>query len=175
MSRLTKFDYALMELRGQLIVLTVVFLGGLVLAIVMATQRPWFESFVREKSSAGYASYPEPLRRAVDALAEDKLAQVDFEKLGPDQRRQLYEDWIERSDVPRLKVPQKLTRWAPLYYLQCAEKTVVCGSPDQQKRAVQFLQLCSCREATEVLTRLAQWADTRQLVELRASLGVPIE
>ncbi len=164
-----------MELRGQLIVLGLVFLGGLVLAAVMATQRPWFESFVREKYQVGYASFSEPLRRAVDVLAADKLAQVDFEKLGPDQRRQLYEDWIERSDVPRLMVPQRLTLWAPKYYLQCAEKTVVCGSPNQQKRAVQFLQLCNCREATEVVQRLAQWSDKRQLVELRASLGVPIE
>lgn len=159
-----------MELRGQLIVLGVVFLGGLVLAAVMATQRPWFESFVREKYQADYASYPGPLRRAVDALAADKLAQIDFERLGPDQRRQLYEDWIERSDVPRLAVPRRLTLWAPKYYLQCAEKTVVCGSPDQQKRAAQFLQLCDCREAKAVLQRLTQWADERQLAELRGLL-----
>lgn len=59
----------LRTLKGQLLLLGGMFAGSVVLAMLLATQRGFFEKFVEEK----YGALPATLKPLADAAAEGKL------------------------------------------------------------------------------------------------------
>jgi hypothetical protein len=137
-----------------------------VLAIGIATQRPWFESFVQEKYTAQYDELPALVQETAEAAAAGEVDREKFKRLPESQRLALYEDWMIRREPDRPRAAKALADVAPRLYLDRAERTVVCGDDDQRHRAMEFLTLCGRPEAAEKLYKLAAWARRRALSNL---------
>jgi len=145
------------------------FAGCIVAAAVMASQRGFFEKHLKEK----YAPLPADIQDVADAAAADEVDPVRFEQLSDQQRLALYDDWMTR-DVPPANTPRALMAADGELYLARAERTLVCGSAVQRKRALSFLELAGSRDAIARLQKLSRWAARRSLSELVAAIAQTI-
>ncbi len=160
----------LRTLRSQLLLTVGLFAGCIAAAAVMASQRGFFEKYLKEK----YAPLPADLKDVADAAAAGEVDPARFEQLSDAQRLALYDDWMTR-DPPPVNTPRALMTAAAELYLARAERTLVCGNHDQRKRALRFLELAGSREATARLQKLSRWAARRSLSELVAGIAETID
>ncbi|HKR00728.1 MAG TPA: hypothetical protein VJT09_08640 [Pyrinomonadaceae bacterium] len=157
-------------LKGQLLLLGVMFAGSVVLAVFITTQRGFFEKFIEEK----YGALPANLKPMADAAAEGKIDREAFNKLSTDERLLLYDDWMTRAEPPPRTPPALVSADAGLY-LARAERTLAGGREDQKLRALKFLELANSKEAIPVLQKARQWSIKRQTAELTVRITETLE
>lgn len=160
----------LRTLRSQLLLTVGLFAGCIAAAGVMASQRGFFEKYLKEK----YAPLPADLKDVADAAGAGEVDPVRFEQLSDAERLALYDDWMSR-DPPPANTPRALLTAAGELYLARAERTLVCGNDDQRKRALRFLELAGSREAISRLQKLSRWAARRSLPEFAAAVAETID
>ena len=158
-------------LKGQLLLLGVMLAGSVVLAVVIATQRGFFEKFIEEK----YVALPATLKPFADAAAEGKLDREAFNKLSPAERLILYDDWMARPTEPPARTPFELVAADANLYLARAERTLISGRDDQKIRALKFLELAGTRAAVPILRKARQWSMKRRTIELTAKITETLE
>ena len=154
----------LRTLRGQLWLLTGLLAGSAVLAGVVAGARPWIEQFLQEK----YDELPARLQTLAGDAAAGRLDAEKFAALADAERLALYEHWMAQPDPPPEQTPAVLVAAAPDFYLARAERSLVCGNPQQRRCALQFLALARNRDAVPILERWQRWASRRGARELVA-------
>ena len=156
----------LKTLRAQSLLMGGLLAGCIAAAILLATQRGFFESYLKEK----YPPLPEGLRPVADAAAKGRLDPEEFEKLTEPERLTLYGHWMEGTDTPPAAA-RVLVEAAPALYIARAERTLVCGNADQRGRALAFLEAAGSDEAIPVLEELSRWARRRKMPELAAQIA----
>lgn len=119
---------------GQLALLGGTFAAALVLACAIATQRGFFERYVRET----YAPPAERVR-AIGRALEGADANRRLAELGPADREALYEAWMQDDEGWPAVAPARLVGADPDLFLARARRTLVCGSGAQRRRAARFL------------------------------------
>jgi len=157
-------------LRAQSLLMGGLFVGCIGAAVFLATQRGFFEGYLREK----YSPLPENLRPMADAAAQGQLDAEEFEKLTEPERLALYDHWMEGSDAPPA-FARVLVEAAPALYIARAERTLVCGNADQRDRALVFLEAAGSDEAAAALEDVSQWARRRKMPELAAQVDAAAE
>ena len=149
----------LRSLRAQLLLVGGLVAGCIVAAVLIATQRWWFESFLVEK-------YP-PLPANLSKLAKDVHAgQIDadaWDRLSNAERLAFFDDWMANDGEAWPQMPPALAALAGDLYAARAERTLVCGGDAQRARALEFLRLAHCAEALPCLDRARCWAQRRCL------------
>ena len=162
----------LRTLKGQLLLLGAMFAASVVLAAVMATERPFFEKFIAEK----YGVLPEGMKTLADGAADSgKIDAEAFSKLTVEERLLLYDDWMTRPDPPPPRTPAALVAADPALYLARAERSLVGGSDGQKARALEFLKLAGSRDAIPLLQKARQWSIKRRTSELTAKIEDVLE
>ena len=162
----------LRTLKGQLLLLGAMFAGSVVLAAVMAWQRPFFEKFIAEK----YGVLPAAMKTLADGAADSGKIDVEaFSKLTPEERLLLYDDWMTRPDPPPQRTPAALVAADPVLYLARAERSLVGGSDDQKTRALKFLELAGSRDAVPLLQKARRWSIKRRTLDLTAKIEQVLE
>ena len=167
----------LRTLRGQLLLTAGLFGGCVVLAGIIVSQRGRFESFVAEKYPASRDRLSNAARRAADAIVVGETPGDEFQELLPEERRALYELWMQ-GENPSATSARALVGADAAYYVRCAEQTIVCGNAAQRARALEFLVVGGASAAPEALSRLSRWAGRRnradwaeQITEARSRLN----
>jgi hypothetical protein len=159
-------------LKGQLLLFGAMFAGSVVLAVVMATQRPFFEKFIAEK----YGVLPESIKTVADGVAESgKIEAEAFSKLTEEERLLLYDDWMTRPDPPPPRTPAALVAADPKMYLSRAERSLVGGSDNQKTRALKFFELAGSKDAIPLLQKARQWSIKRRTLDLTARITDVLE
>lgn len=161
----------LQTLRGQLLLMGALFAGCIVAAIVMASQREFFEKFVEEK----YVALPASLKPLADAAAEGTIDKKAFANLSDSERLALYDYWMTHSDPTLAGMPRALVAADPPLYLTRAERSLVCGRVEQKLKALTFLELAGSRDAIPILQKVSQWAARRQIPEIAAKIAETID
>lgn len=161
----------LRTLKGQLLLLGLMLLGSVLLAVVIATQRGFFEKFIEEK----YTALPEELKPFADAAAEGKLDREAFNKLSQAERLILYDNWMARPFDAPARTPSELVAADPSLYLRRAERTIINGRDDQKLRALKFLDLAGNKEAVPLLHKARQWSIKRRTHDLTAKITETLE
>ncbi|MBI4747633.1 MAG: hypothetical protein HY774_04050 [Acidobacteria bacterium] len=149
----------LRSLTGQLLLIGGLFAGSVVLAAGIATQRTFFEKYRSET----YQALPANLKPLVDSAVDGDFSVSEitqFQHLPQPDRLRLYDDWMLAANPSDL-APRLLTRLDAPLYLTRAERTLVCGNPDQQRRAVFFLEQSNHSEAIPILQKALNWAEQR--------------
>jgi hypothetical protein len=162
----------LKTLRGQLLLLGAMFAASVVLAAVLATERPFFEKFVAEK----YGVLPAGMKTLADGAADSgKIDAEAFSRLTMEERLLLYDDWMTRPGPPPPRTPAALVAADPTLYLARAERSLVGGSDQQKVRALEFLELAGARDAIPLLRKARQWSIKRRTSDLTAKIEDVIE
>ena len=162
----------LRTLKGQLLLLGAMFAGSVVLAVLIATQRPFFEKFIAEK----YGVLPASMKTLADGAAESgKIDAEAFSKLTEEERLLLYDDWMTRPDPPPLRTPAALVAADQKLYLARAERSLVGGSDNQKTRALKFLELAGSKDAIPLLRKARQWSVKRRTLDLTAKITDVLE
>jgi hypothetical protein len=156
-------------LRGQLVLMAILFVGSLALAVFMAVNRSFFEKYIEEKYGAMPAS-AQPLAERAETGRFDESDKEKFAGLSDSERLALYDDWMSREESSA-GTPRALIDVAASLYITRAERTIVCGSEDQKRRALRFLELSRSREAIPVLRKAHRWAVRRGSEELAARIA----
>lgn len=149
----------LRSLTGQLFLIGGLFAGSVVLAAGIATQRKFFEKYRSET----YQTLPANLKPLADSAVDGDFSApeiIQFQHLPQPDRLRLYDEWMTATNPSHL-VPRLLTRLDAPLYLMRAERTLVCGNPDQQRRAVFFLEQSTHPEAIPILQKALSWAEQR--------------
>ena len=148
------------------------FAGSVVLAAVMAWQRPFFEKFIAEK----YGVLPAAMKTLADGAADSgKIDLEAFSKLTPEERLLLYDDWMTRPDPPPQRAPAALVAADQSLYLARAERSLVGGNANQKTRALKFLELAGAKEAIPLLRKARQWSIKRRTHDLTAKITEVLE
>ena len=159
-------------LKGQLLLLGAMFAGSVVLAVVMATQRPFFEKFIAEK----YGTIPANIKTLADEVAlSGKIEAEAFSKLTDEERLLLYDDWMTRPDPPPPRTPAALVAADPKLYLARAERSLVGGSDSQKTRVLKFFELAGSKDAIPLLQKARQWSIKRRTLDLTAKITDVLE
>ncbi len=159
-------------LKGQLLLLGAMFAGSVVLAVVLATQRPFFEKFIAEK----YGVLPDNIKTVADGVAlSGKIEAEAFGKLTEEERLLLYDDWMTRPDPPPTRTPAALVAADPKLYLSRAERSLVGGSDNQKTRALKFFELAGSKDAIPLLQKARQWSIKRRTLDLTAQITDVLE
>lgn len=161
----------LRTLRGQLLLLGGLFAGCIVAAVIMASQRGFFEQFIAEQ----YTALPANLQPLVEAAATGAIDREAFAKLSPAQRLALYDEWMTHTDPSPAGTPRALVAADPTLYLARAERSLVCGRAEQKLRALAFLELAGSEDAIPVLRKASRWAARRQRPELATQIATTLE
>lgn len=161
----------LRTLKGQLLLLGVMLAGSVALAVIIATQRVFFEKFIEEK----YAALPAALKPFADAAAEGRLDREAFNKLSQADRLILYDDWMGHPLEPPARTPSELVKADAGLYLARAERTLINGREDQKRRALKFFELARARDAVPILKKARQWSIRRRTFELTAKITETLE
>ncbi len=141
---------------GQMTLIGATIAAGAALAVIVATQRPWFEKHVREK-------YAAPQQRVADVVkaidsADDTAGVL---ALSAQDRRLAYEAWMQGPDGFHTAAPAAMARADAPLYIARAWQTLICGSPEQRMLAVRFLEATGHADATGVLRRALDRARAR--------------
>jgi hypothetical protein len=161
----------LRTLKGQILLLTGMFAGSVVLAVFMATERGFFEKLIEEK----YVVLPASMKPLADAAAEGRIDGEAFNKLSQTERLLLYDDWMMRPDPPPMRMPSALVAADSRLYLARAERTLVGGREDQKLRALKFLELAGSKEAIPLLQKARRWSIKRRTALLTAKITETLE
>jgi len=162
----------LRTLKGQLLLLGAMFAGSITLAVVVASQRPFFEKFIEEK----YGQLPAEMKTLAEGAAESgKIDAEAFSKLTEEQRLLLYDDWMTRPDPPPQRTPAALVAADQSLYLARAERSLVGGNANQKTRALEFLELAGAKEAIPLLRKARQWSTRRRTNDLTAKITEVLE
>lgn len=151
----------LRTLRGQLLLTLGLFAGSLTIALVIVTNRWWFEGFL----SKAYVDKTHFSANAEDVLNQANKGEIDpavYEQLDELQRSAVYEGWMADLKNQSTEAPRALVHMDEKLYLRKVEQSVVCGSPEQQQRALRFLLLSHSPQTHAILNRLAAWAQRRR-------------
>ena len=170
----------LRTLKWQLLLVGGLFMGCIVLAILMAANRNYLETFIKEKYDTPYAELPSAAREAADQAAGGGIDEDVQAKLNRQDLRLVYEDWISRSDPERPRAPAAFVAINPRFFLDAAERTMICGNREQRQRSLEFFRLASAheafaREAEPRLERLQRWAAKRNWKELAEQIRSVIQ
>jgi hypothetical protein len=125
---------------GQLSLVAVTFAVAVVIAVVMAVNRGFFEKYIREK-------YPEPSAATISLLEklepgdtgnqEDVLIGQNLQVL-----ESLYQAWMWNQDEEKYRhAPRVLTQMYPAYFKQRIERTLAGGNLEQKGKALEFIRL----------------------------------
>ena len=158
---------ARMDLRtpaGMLALIGVTFLAAVGLAVGAVWQRPWFEKFVREKYGPVSATASNLGVILDDSPEKSELVRA----LPPAERDSLYEGWVQAGAGWPAAAPAAMTRADPDFFLARAWRTWICGSDDQKKRALVFLENCGNRRALGLLERACRQANARRAASLES-------
>ena len=155
------------KLRGQLILVAILFGVTGMVAIVAATQRRWAEGFVVEK----YRNVPEDLQSLINSIHNNQPIDKSLRDLSRDKRLLLYDYWMQREVRPPASegdaaFVQQLMRLDADLYLDRAERTLVCGSETQQSKAVELFRLSRNDDAIPMLIKAENWARRRHRMDL---------
>jgi hypothetical protein len=134
---------------GQLQLLAALFATALVLALVVALNRPFFERYVREK-------YPEPpslIEDLVTRIETGEAGPEEVTKLGREERVQLYHAWQLGPDdpAPDARLPRVLFQADAQLYAELVERTLAAGTPPQRLRAAVLAAASGHEDARAVL------------------------
>jgi hypothetical protein len=127
-------------------------------AVFATTQRAWFEGHVREKLVS-------PGRTVLDVephLTNRQAGVAWIRGLGAGDLAGLYETWIARDGGLPASAPMAMVWGDPEYFLGRARSTLVCGSAEQRRRALDFLGLSRHPGAMSLLERAAARAEARR-------------
>lgn len=160
----------LRTLRFQLLLMGGLIGGCIVAAAVTASQRTFFERFLKEK----YQPIPASLSDVADEAAEGRVDAKKFRELDRLQRLALYDDWMMQT-APSSDEPGALLAADCELYLGRVERTLVCGSAEQRARALEFLEKARCCEARDMLQHAADWAKRGNQPELAAQIAETIQ
>jgi hypothetical protein len=159
------------SLKGQLLLLGVMFAASIALAVFISSERRFFERFIEET----YVATPETLKPLADAAAEGKLDEAAFNKLSQADRLILYDDWMARREQQPERTPSVLFAADSGLYLARAERTIVCGRDDQKMRALKFLELAGSRASIPTLRKAREWSVKRKTFALTAKITETLE
>jgi hypothetical protein len=151
----------LRTLKVQLALVVGMFLVCAAGAGFMATQRAFFEGYMKEE----YAELPADLLPLAEAAARGRLTSEDLTELPEPKRLALYDHWMRQAEPPK-RTPAALVAADPALYLARAERTLACGNAEQRRRALKFLELADSDEAVPILHKARRWAQRRKLAEL---------
>jgi hypothetical protein len=145
--------------------------GCVVLAAVIATQRPFVEKYIQEE----YQALPARLKPIADAAAAGTVRDEEMAELSDADCLLLYDHWMNREAPGSHAYAKVLVAARPALYLARAERTLVCGSPGQRARALAFLEQSDAPDAAGILEKAAEWSARRKLpgvaAEIRGALG----
>jgi len=150
----------LRTLKVQLALVVGMFLVCAAGAGFMATQRAFFEGYMKEE----YAEISADLLPLAEAAAGGRLAPEDLAELPEPKRLALYDHWMRQAEPPK-RTPAALVAAGPALYLARAERTLVCGNAEQRRRALKFLELADSAEAVPILRKARRWAERRKLAK----------
>ena len=165
----------LRTLKWQLLLTGGLFLGCIVLAILIAANRNYLETFVKEKYKTSYDNMPRAAQDMIDQAANGQVAEETQKKLSRQHLRYAYEDWMMRSEPARPRTPAALVSLNAAFFLEAAERTMVCGSREQRRRSLDFFRLAGSSDAEPRLRRLQRWAARRNLGELAEQISSVIQ
>jgi hypothetical protein len=146
------------------------FLVAAGLATAAATQRPWFEKYVREK----YAPTADNIDRVGRQLTDMAAGVEAVRALSSADRGALYEGWMQASDWPGLAAAI-MVRADPEFYGARARRTLVCGAAEQKQRALEFLKISAHPAALGVLERCREQALSRRSHALANAAGLALD
>lgn len=145
-------------LRFQLLLVLKLFVICVVVAGYLIYQRSWVEGFMKEK----YSSPPASLQPAIDALKMDKPIRELYKEVPEKDRVFLYDFWITTEPLPR-NLPQELLSIDFELFSRRVERTLVSGSPEQRKLALDFCKLAQESEMIPILEKVLAWSNRRKL------------
>lgn len=163
-----RFDFH--GLRFQLLLVLKLFLICIFVAGYLIYQRPWVESFMKEK----YSSPPATLQPVIDAIRMNKPFQELYEEVPIDDRAFLYDFWITAEPFPE-KLPQELLFVDLELFSRRVERTLVSGSAEQRKLALKFCELGRDSKLIPILEKVRDWAERRRLDDFANQISSCIE
>ena len=149
----SRFEAWLRTPRGVLALLGSCLAAAVVLALLLGSQRAFFEARVRE-------TYAPPTADAV-ALALTLAGGAREHDLSPRQVDEVYQAWMQVGDGWPVDAPRALVRASPAF-LERAAQTLVAGSLSQRRAAARFLAATKDARAVPILARAAQRASRRR-------------
>jgi hypothetical protein len=125
---------------GQLILVAVTFAVAVIIAVVMAANRGFFEKYIHE-------NYPEPSAATISLLERLEPGAAEEEKeelpgLNLQVRESLYQAWMWNQEAERYRyAPRVLMQMYPIYFRQRIERTLAAGNLEQKGKALEFIRL----------------------------------
>jgi hypothetical protein len=150
----------LRTLRGQVLLTVGLFAGSLAIALVIVTNRWWFEKVLLEKPAPA-TQLSASLKELVNRVNLGKADGVTYGRLLPPEQIALFDAWMQEGKKASKLAPATLVQMDAKLYLQRVEHAVVCGNSAQRQQALQFLVLTRSSEGEQILDRLARWARKR--------------
>jgi hypothetical protein len=146
--------------RGVLALLGGSLVASMILALLLGTQREFFERHVREKYPPVSAEAHEIGRRLAELDAQERVR-----SLSPREQESLYAAWIQKGHEWPAEAPAVLVR-ADALFLERAERTLRVGSREQRRAAVRFLAASRDARARPLLDAARHRAQRRREHEL---------
>lgn len=172
-----RFDQ-IRSLRGQVVATALLFVFSLPIAVGVVFARPYFEKYLEEKYAPVDQQFEKRLRPLIDSLEQDRrdgkgldeeqLRQrdLDLQSCKLEDKRRIYEDWVQRHAPGRLRTVRKLAELDPDNFLAWAEQSVICGNALQRRAGLAFLVSSEHPASAGKLDRLAAWARRRHLSDV---------
>lgn len=157
-------------LKFQLFLVSILFLicSGLSLFIVM--NRPWVEGYLKES----YGIVSEDLQSLFDTTRMGGTIADAYKQIPPKDRLMLYDAWMQEA-VDNNQSPRILMQTDFELFSRRAERTLICGSTDQRKKALRFFAYGQDRRCLPILDQAKNWARRRKLHELEAEIRQTIQ
>lgn len=152
--------------RGQLALLAGTLALALVLAVIVAANRWFFERYVRER-------YPEPsqaARQAADALQAGQASAAAVRSLAEADRVGLYHVWMRSEATPAPALARALVAADEARARALVERTLAAGSPAQRRRAAELAGAAGGEGWLPLLDWARERAHAQQDAALLASL-----
>ncbi|MCO5167529.1 MAG: hypothetical protein M9894_14375 [Planctomycetes bacterium] len=147
---LARVDDFLRTPRGQLTLIAAGYALALAAALVMAANRPFFESKLEEAVKAP----PERVAALARDLDAGRAGAAEVLALPAGERALLYDAWLTASDLEGDGLPRALAAAAPAEARGRVERTLVAGSPAQRARAIALAR----RSGSPELRAALAWA-----------------
>lgn len=134
------------------------FLGCIVLAGLLVSQRWRFESWVKETYTLPKAELSASTRTVTESLLHGEAAADEWKRVPEPERRSVYLTLMQRDEFPTAKLVKDCLDTDADFFLTCSERTVVCGNREQRLRGLRFLEFSGVKRSVPVLDRLSAWA-----------------